>query len=50
MGQYEYLKDHRTGLCFLRVEASVDPIIVVPCTSEVERVIVNPVASVPANR
>lgn len=40
--RYEYLKDHRTGICFVRAVGSLASIDVVPCTPEVERLTVNP--------
>lgn len=39
---YEYVKDHRTGLCFLKRRGVTDQTVLVPCTPEVERLLVNP--------
>lgn len=39
---YEYVKDHRTGLCLLKSQRGAVPMTLVPCTPEVERLLVNP--------
>lgn len=38
----EYVKDHRTGLCFLRMVGALKVDTQVPCTPEVERLLINP--------
>jgi hypothetical protein len=38
----EYVKDYRTNICFLRMRGNVEPTLMVPCTPEVERVLLNP--------